>query len=75
MIGTSRNGPPAPLKIEAELSLKRLLPRLESIWSEEETQNGIAGEFTQRLTTEWPRLFRLLYTLYHDRYDFFYHLE
>jgi len=75
MIGTSRNGQPDHLQAEAEISLKRLRPRLEAFWSEDDVASGLARDFTQRLEAQWPRLFRLLFTLYHNRYDFFYHLE
>ena len=75
MIGTSRNGQPDHLQAEADISLKRLLPRLEAFWSEDDVASGLARDFTQRLVAQWPRLFRLLFTLYHNRYDFFYHLE
>ena len=75
MIGMSRNGQPDQVQTEAEISLKRLLPRLDAFWSEDDVESGLARQFTQRLVSEWPRLFRLLFTLYHGRYDFFYHLE
>jgi amylosucrase len=56
---------------EAKLSLQRLLPRL--------TPLLVAGEerdsFTRRLDQHFPSVFRLLYDLYGQRYDFFYHLE
>ncbi|MCO8121635.1 alpha-amylase family glycosyl hydrolase [Stieleria sp. TO1_6] len=32
-------------------------------------------EFERRLEEHWGPLFAILYHLYHDRYDFFYHLE
>ncbi len=55
---------------QAALTLSRLLPRIET---------GVAPElfplFRTRLEAQFPRLFRLLYALYGDQYDFFYHLE
>ena len=59
------------LKLEAERSLKRLLPRLQPLLAGQTA----AGEFLARLERGFPTLFRLLYELYGDRYDFFYHLE
>ncbi len=59
---------------QAQASLERLLPRLEG-------QFGAAAErdawqtFVERLNAHFPRLFRLLYRLYGDQYDFFYYLE
>ncbi|RCS54302.1 DUF3459 domain-containing protein [Bremerella cremea] len=75
MIVTSRNGQPEQLHVEADITLKRVLPRLDAIWSDEDRSSGLARDFQNRLIAEWPRLFRLLYTLYSGRYDFFYHLE
>lgn len=59
------------LNQQAELTLARLLPRYESLL------DGIedAKLFTKRLEAEFPRLFALLFHLYGERYDFFYHLE
>ncbi len=56
---------------EARTSLERLWPRLEPALA------GVsgAGRFRQRLDAQFPTLFRLLYQIYGDRYDFFYHLE
>jgi len=56
---------------EAQISLERLLPRL---------QPELPGSedwpvFERRLRAQFPRLFRLLLHLYGWRYDFFYHLE
>lgn len=62
------------VQYEAELTLSRLLPRLEARFA------GLAAPeewtiFTRRLETHFPRLFRLLAHLYGAHYDFFYHLE
>lgn len=62
------------LKRESRRTLARLLPKLEQEFS------GAVGapawnQFTQRLSTHFPLLFRLLLGLYGQRYDFFYHLE
>lgn len=65
----------ADLSFEAELTLKRVQPRLTAYWElQNESVEGIA-EFEKRLHANWPRLFKLLIELYGDRYDFFYHVE
>jgi amylosucrase len=56
---------------KARLSLERLLPRLRPILEEADDPDV----FIRRLHQYFPRLFGLLYGLYGDRYDFFYHLE
>ncbi|TWT59013.1 Amylosucrase [Thalassoglobus neptunius] len=63
------------LGFEAELSLKRILPRVLSVWSEDEVHDLDVQRFVRRLEQHWPTLFRLLFELYGHRYDFFYHLE
>ena len=60
---------------EAELSRQRLSPRLEQLWDQQELSQSLRAEFEDRLTQYWPELFGLLFDLYGDRYDFFYHLE
>lgn len=64
---------------EAELTLKRLWPRVSPLWACPETasaqQKSQQREFEERLRSTWPRLFRLLFQLYGTRYDFFFHLE
>jgi amylosucrase len=64
---------PAWLERQADLSLRRLLPRLRE-------QLAVAAPvdreaFEARLTANFPALFELLVRLYGGRYDFFYHLE
>lgn len=56
---------------EAQVSLKRLLPRLDSVKFKKKEREV----FIRRLEAHFPRAFRLLYGLYGDRYDFFYHLQ
>lgn len=63
------------LDFEAELSLRRLLPRLAEYWKRECVSTELAHEFEVRLDQHWNHLFGLLHQLYGDRYDFFYHLE
>lgn len=75
MIGPSRNGPPVDLDFEAELSLQRLQPRLDSVWQEIDPSPEVVRRFESRLEHEWSRIFPLLFELYGTRYDFFFHLE
>jgi len=68
------------IKFEAVLTLKRLMPRLRTLWTEENRLSpGVAStetlRFEQRLEKHWPELFDILFELYGSRYDFFYHLE
>jgi len=60
---------------EIELTLERLLPRLESVWRGEQVDESVVHAFQIRLKRVWPRLFYLLHLLYGSRFDFFYHLE
>lgn len=59
------------LNRQAEISLKRLLPRIE------DQLGGVedAHLFYRRSAAEFPRLFALLHSLYGEQYDFFFHLE
>jgi amylosucrase len=63
------------LNFEAELTLERLWPRVSSLWKDGESPDDHQRDFEERLRTTWPRLFNLLFQLYADRYDFFYHAE
>lgn len=56
---------------EAHVSLKRLLPRLKPLLPDADEY----AVFCTRLDQHFPAVFRLLYDLYGQRYDFFYHLE
>ena len=76
--GGSHNGAsqaPSGLRFEADLSLRRLSPRLLAFWESAGVEERLRHEFEVRLQEHWPRLFSLLYELYGTRYDFFYHLE
>ena len=55
-------------------SLSRLLPRLEERFGDRVDIGEWQG-YVQRIKIHFPRLFRLLYQLYGNQYDFFYHLE
>ncbi len=59
---------------EAQLSLQRILPRLDSVW-QAEPDAQLQREFLHRMQRHWPDLFAILLQLYGTRYDFFYHLE
>lgn len=63
--------PQDDLAKKAQLSLERLLPRLEPTLSALEDRDL----FLKRLQQHFPTVFRHLYDLYGGQYDFFYHLE
>ena len=74
MIGQSNDSPDDDIEFRAELTLQRLQPLIDRSW--EESQNPEARTlFDRRVREQWKPLFALLYRLYGDRYDFFYHLE
>ncbi|TWU33681.1 alpha-amylase family glycosyl hydrolase [Novipirellula artificiosorum] len=60
---------------QADLTLKRLAPRLQVFWEQMSVDPQLQHEFEVRLDEHWYDLFGLLYDLYGARYDFFYHLE
>jgi glycosidase len=59
------------LSTQAALSLNRLRPRVKTVLK----NSSDRAIFLNRLEINFERLFRLLYSLYGNRYDFFYHLE
>jgi amylosucrase len=65
---------PAWLEHQAQLSLSRLLPRLEAEFVPQLGPPGWAV-FRARLEANFATVFGLLLGLYGERYDFFYHLE
>ncbi len=74
--GKSDPGPPREgLDYEADLSLRRLRPRLDAEWERSQTPDEAIDKFELRLKHHWPKAFKLLFELYGQRYDFFYHLE
>lgn len=75
MIASNENGKPDDNQLKADLTLKRLRPRLEEIWQRCGTEKAKQQEFESRLRAHWPQLFGLLFKLYGTRYDFFYHIE
>ncbi|QDU59378.1 Amylosucrase [Planctomycetes bacterium Pan216] len=63
------------LDYKADLTLKRLQPRLDDVWLESQVDDAKRHEFDLRLAEYWRPLFRLLFHLYGSCYDFIYHLE
>jgi len=62
--------------IESKLTLRRLLPRLEKTLADQISSDPKGWEeFKQRLQSHFEALFRSYFTIYSDRYDFFFHLE
>ena len=68
-------GAQSAIRSKANLSLQRLKPRLDDFWNSEQADEKLKHEFEVRLADHWPELFELLFDLYGDRYDFFFHLE
>lgn len=66
---------PSQMQFEAQLSLSRLLPRMDHVWNLHEVDVELRNEFNLRLQQHWEELFGLLFRLYGSRYDFFFHLE
>jgi len=64
------------LEHESQKTFKRLLPRIE-----ERLKAKIAKDpkgwkvFSTRLQKHFPQLFKLYFEIYHEQYDFFFHLE
>jgi amylosucrase len=56
---------------QVSLTLLRLLPRISS----HIVNMSDRDVFMERLNAQFPRIFKLLYHLYGQQYDFFYHLE
>jgi amylosucrase len=75
MIGLTENGKPNEIAFKADLTLKRLESRLQTVWSASGIDAAKQHEFERRLHANWRPLFDLLYQLYSQRYDFFYHVE
>src|SRR4051794_37983875 len=62
-----------PIRHRTEVSLARMLLRLEAQFSHVESAQWTA--FEARLKANFPNLFELLLHLYGGHYDFYYHLE
>ena len=64
------------LEREAGKSLYRLLPKLAERFSKEtKAQPGSWTALSSRLESHFDELFKLYFSLYHQEYDFFFHLE
>ena len=63
------------ISFKAELTLARLQPRIDEVWRVCPLDQRGREVFQSRLAEHWPELFKLLFELYSQRYDFFYHLE
>ena len=67
---------PASLDREALRTLERLLPRLEANLAKQIKADSTGWKiFSARVYRHFPLLFRLYYSLYSNRYDFFFHIE
>jgi amylosucrase len=75
MNGSNNNGDLGDMAFEADLTLQRLLPRLDAVWQKSDIADSARHEFETRLEQQWPTLFDLLSRLYGRRYDFFFHCE
>lgn len=75
MIGSSENGQVDDVAFKADVTLRRLEPRLAELWRTVTIDDDAIREFDLRLLEHWRPLFRLLYQLYGNRYDFYFHVE
>jgi glycosidase len=64
------------LEREIQRTLKRILPRLEERLKKHIKANPQSWKvFSTRLQKHFPKLFKLYFDIYHNQYDFFFHLE
>jgi amylosucrase len=63
------------IHFHADLTRKRLQPRLNEVWQAAGTDENRQREFDLRLQQHWRSLFALLLQFYGSRYDFFYFAE
>jgi amylosucrase len=64
------------LEREIQRTLKRILPRLEERLKKQIKANPQSWKvFSTRLQKHFPKLFKLYFDIYHNQYDFFFHLE
>ncbi|MCA9259144.1 MAG: amylosucrase, partial [Planctomycetales bacterium] len=75
MIGSNSHDGRGDAALRAELSLRRLQPRLDEVWDSCCADVAIRESFERRLAQNWRALFENLFELYGDQYDFFYWLE
>ncbi len=65
-----------PLEHQAQKSLLRILPRVEAALKKNISKDPQGWlQFTARLQKHFPDLFKLYLEIYHEQYDFFFHLE
>jgi glycosidase len=61
---------------ESQKTIKRLLPRMEERLKEKIAKDSQGWRtFSTRLQKHFPQLFKLYFDIYHEQYDFFFHLE
>ena len=72
---TKSSNSPSECDFRADLTLRRLRPRLEETWRVEKTDDSKRHEFELRLNEHWRDLFGILFQLYGNRFDFHYHIE
>ena len=61
---------------ESQKTIKRLLPRMEERLKEKIAKDPQGWRvFSTRLQKHFPQLFKLYFDIYHEQYDFFFHLE
>ena len=75
MIGLKKSSVRDEIDSKADLTLRRLQPRLDGLWSDCQIDSEKQHEFETRLSRHWRPLFRLLFQLYGTRFDFHYHIE
>ncbi len=75
MTGSNDNRMPTDLDYRADVTLQRLQPRLDEVWQRTSIDPAKRHQFEVRLSGHWHPLFRSLFQLYGNRYDFFYHLQ
>jgi amylosucrase len=64
------------LERESQKTIKRLLPRIEERLKEKIAKDPLGWKiFSTRLQKHFPNLFKLYFEIYHEQYDFFFHLE
>jgi glycosidase len=64
------------LERESQKTFKRLLPRIEERLKAKITKDPKSWKvFSTRLQKNFPQLFKLYFEIYHEQYDFFFHLE
>ena len=61
---------------ESQKTIQRLLPRIEERLKEKIAKDSQGWQiFSTRLQKHFPQFFKLYFDIYHEQYDFFFHLE